>query len=61
MEFVRVPVSAHYAVVDDEVIDREYWFADVSASEVADLLMRGFGLSPSDLDDLNSIERRNVA
>lgn len=61
MEFVRVPVSAHYAVVDDEVIDREYCFADVSASEVADLLMRGFGLSPSDLDDLNSIERRNVA
>lgn len=58
---VRIPVSTHYCVENDMITDREYSFADISASEVADLLMRGFGLDGAEPLDLTTAERREVA
>ena len=62
MDSIRVPVLAHYTIVDGELHDRQYCYSVASASEIASLLIRGFGLDGADPVDFTTAERRkNVA
>lgn len=43
-EYCSVPVTAHYTVVDGEIISSEFEMAKIPAKQLTDFLIQSFGI-----------------
>lgn len=43
-EYCCVPVTAHYTVVDGEIISSEFEMANIPAKQLTDFLIQSFGI-----------------
>lgn len=56
MDQCHIPVAAQYSVVDGEITNSKYTYANIDASELADFLLAKFGI-----DAVERAEEKQIA
>lgn len=56
-ETIRVPIRAHYRIIDSKVVKESAEYADVPVDAIAELLIRGFGGVPVLIDENETTDK----